>query len=69
MKLITTGAKSKGGHYSPGALVGNTLYISVQLPIDPALAKLCDEGKMEQAQSEEMEQAAKKIVELLPERA
>ena len=45
------------------------LPVLAQLPIDPALAKLCDEGKMERAQSEEMEQAAKKIVELLPERA
>jgi Mrp family chromosome partitioning ATPase len=45
------------------------LPVLAQLPIDPALAKLCDEGKMEQAKSEEMEQAAKKIAELLPERA
>ena len=45
------------------------LPVLAQLPIDPTLAKLCDEGKMEQAQSSGMEQAAKKIAELLPERA
>ena len=51
MKLITTGAKSKGGHYSPGALVGNTLYISGQLPIDPATGKLAEGGIREQTRA------------------
>ena len=44
MKLITTGTKSKGGHYSPGVLVGNTLYISGQLPMDPATGQLAPGG-------------------------
>ena len=34
MKLIAGNANKKG-HYSPGVLVGNILYISGQLPIDP----------------------------------
>ena len=33
MKLIAGNANKKG-HYSPGVLVGNILYISGQLPID-----------------------------------
>ena len=45
------------------------LSVLAQLPIDPEIAKLCDAGEMEKAQSAEMEQAAKKIAEQLPERA
>ena len=40
------------------------LNILAQLPIDPAIAKLLDEGKMEQVQSAEMEKAVKTIAEV-----
>ena len=39
MKLIAGNANKKG-HYSPGVLVGNILYISGQLPIDPETGQL-----------------------------
>ena len=38
------GLTSKGGHYSPGVIAGGMLYVSGQLPIDPAIAKHSDEG-------------------------
>ena len=47
MKLITLDTKKKG-HYSPGVLAGNTLYISGQLPMDPATGKLAEGGIAEQ---------------------
>ncbi len=43
MKLITLDIKKKG-HYSPGVLVGNTLYISGQLPMDPETNQLVAGG-------------------------
>ena len=43
MKLITLDIKKKG-HYSPGVLVGNTLYISGQLPMDPETSQLVAGG-------------------------
>lgn len=43
MKLITLDTKKKG-HYSPGVLVGNTLYISGQLPMDPETNQLVAGG-------------------------
>ena len=39
MKLIAGNANKKG-HYSSGVLVGNILYISGQLPIDPETGQL-----------------------------
>ena len=43
MRLITLDTKKKG-HYSPGVLAGNTLYISGQLPIDPETSQLVAGG-------------------------
>lgn len=43
MKLIAGNANKKG-HYSPGVLVGNTLYISGQLPMDPDTDQLVTGG-------------------------
>lgn len=43
MKLIAGNANKKG-HYSPGVLVGNILYISGQLPMDPETGKLVEGG-------------------------
>ncbi len=43
MKLIAGNANKKG-HYSPGVLVGNTLYISGQLPMDPVTGQLVAGG-------------------------
>ncbi|MDO4845226.1 MAG: Mrp/NBP35 family ATP-binding protein [Oscillospiraceae bacterium] len=40
------------------------LPVLAQLPIDPVIAKLLDDGKMEQAHSPEMEKAAKAIAEM-----
>lgn len=43
MKLIALDTKKKG-HYSPGVLVGNTLYISGQLPMDLETGQLVAGG-------------------------
>jgi 2-iminobutanoate/2-iminopropanoate deaminase len=43
VKLITLDTKKKG-HYSPGVLAGNILYISGQLPMDPETGKLVAGG-------------------------
>ncbi len=43
MRFITFDTNKKG-HYSPGVLVGNTLYISGQLPVDPATGQLISGG-------------------------
>ncbi len=43
MKLITLDTKKKG-HYSPGVLVGDILYISGQLPMDPETGQLVAGG-------------------------
>lgn len=43
MKLIAGNANKKG-HYSPGVLVGNILYISGQLPMDPETGQLVAGG-------------------------
>ena len=43
MKLIAGNANKKG-HYSPGVLGGNTLYISGQLPMDPDTDQLVTGG-------------------------
>ena len=43
MKLITWNTNKKG-HYSPGVLVGNILYISGQLPMDPKTGQLVAGG-------------------------
>jgi len=51
MKLIDVGTRSKGGHYSPGVLVGNTLYVSGQLPMDPATGTLAAGGIVEQTKA------------------
>lgn len=50
MRYITFD-NNKKGHYSPGVLVGNTLYISGQLPIDPATEKLAEGGIREQTRA------------------
>ena len=42
------GLTSKGGHYSPGVAAGGMLYISGQLPIDPATGKIAEGGIREQ---------------------
>ncbi len=47
MRLITFDTNKKG-HYSPGVLVGNILYVSGQLPMDPATGKLAEGGIAEQ---------------------
>lgn len=43
MRFITYDTKKKG-HYSPGVLVGNILYISGQLPMDPTTGQLVAGG-------------------------
>ena len=50
MKLIS-GNTSKGGHYSPGIISHGTLYISGQLPIDPATGQLAAGGAAEQTKT------------------
>ena len=50
MKLISLNTNKKG-HYSPGVLLGNTLYISGQLPMDPETGKLTGGGIEEQTQT------------------
>ena len=42
MKAVS-GNTSKGGHYSLGIISHRMLYISGQLPIDPAIGKLAAE--------------------------
>ncbi len=43
MEFITFESNKKG-HYSPGVWVGNILYISGQLPMDPITGKLAEGG-------------------------
>ena len=43
MKPIMLDTRKKG-HYSPGVLVGNILYISGQLPVDPETGRLAEGG-------------------------
>ena len=50
MRYITFD-NNKKGHYSPGVRVRNTLYISGQLPIDPATGKLAEGGIREQTRA------------------
>lgn len=50
MQLITFDTNKKG-HYSPGVLVGNTLYISGQLPMEPATGTLAAGGIAEQTRA------------------
>lgn len=50
MRLITFETNKKG-HYSPGVLVGNVLFISGQLPVDPATGKLAEGGIEEQTRA------------------
>ena len=50
MKLISLNTNKKG-HYSPGVLLGNTLYISGQLPMDPETGKLTGGGIEEQTKA------------------
>ncbi len=47
MKTIE-GLHSKGGHYSPGVISRGTLYVSGQLPLDPATGALAAGGVEEQ---------------------
>ena len=41
----------------------------VRIPIDPELARLCDEGKIEKYQNKEFDQFAQKLTELLDAKA
>lgn len=41
-------SKNKKGHYSAGVIMNHTLYISGQLPIDPATGKVVSGGVKEQ---------------------
>ena len=50
MKMIS-GNTSKGGHYSPGVISHGTLYISGQLPIDPATGKIAEGGAAAQTRA------------------
>ena len=50
MKIVS-GNTSKGGHYSPGIISHGMLYISGQLPIDPATGKLAAGGAAEQTKT------------------
>ena len=50
MQFITFETKKKG-HYSPGVLVGNILYISGQLPMDPETGQLVTGGIEAQAKA------------------
>ena len=60
--IQTDKAPAAIGPYSQALLVGNTLYISGQLGIDPATGKLVEGGTVEQA-----EQALKNIMAILME--
>ena len=62
-KVINTNKAPKAiGPYSQAILAGNTLYISGQLPIDPATGKFAEGGIAEQT-----EQALKNIGAILEE--
>lgn len=62
-KIISTEKAPKAiGPYSQAILAGNTLYISGQLPVDPATGKVVEGGIMEQT-----EQALKNIKNILEE--
>ncbi len=50
MKCIA-GNTSKGGHYSPGVISRGMLYVSGQLPIDPATGKLAEGGAAAQTRA------------------
>ena len=50
MKLISLNTNKKG-HYSSGVLLGNTLYISGQLPMDPETGKPTGGGIEEQTRT------------------
>ena len=50
MKQILPEAGNRG-HYVPGMMVGNTLYISGQLPADPKTGKLTEGGIVEQTRT------------------
>ncbi len=50
MKAITFDTNKKG-HYSPGVLVGNILYVSGQLPMDPVTGTLAAGGIAEQTRA------------------
>ena len=50
MKAITFDTNKKG-HYSPGVLVGNILYVSGQLPMDPVTGTLAAGGIEEQTRA------------------
>ena len=62
-KIINTDKATKAiGPYSQAVLAGNTLYISGQVPIDPATGKLAEGGITEQT-----EQVMKNIKAILDE--
>ena len=46
--IATTGAPGAIGPYSQATKAGSLVFVSGQLPIDPALAKLTDDGCIEQ---------------------
>ena len=50
MELIS-GLTAKGGHYSPGVVAGGMLYVSGQLPKDPATGELVKGGFAEQTKA------------------
>lgn len=50
MRLIG-GTTSKGGHYTPGIISHGMLYVSGQLPIDPATGKIAEGGITEQTKT------------------
>lgn len=50
MQAVTFDTNKKG-HYSPGVLVGNILYVSGQLPMDPVTGTLAAGGIEEQTRA------------------
>jgi 2-iminobutanoate/2-iminopropanoate deaminase len=49
-KAIETATKVAGAPYSPGIDTGTTLYVSGQLPLDPATGKIVPGGIKEQTE-------------------
>ena len=50
MKEIWPSGWSTAGHYVPGMVSGNTLYVSGQLPVDHGTGRIVDGGITAQAQ-------------------
>ena len=54
----TTNAPAAIGPYSQAVTVNGVLYASGQIPLDPALASLCDGGKIEDMDADYLDVAA-----------